>query len=594
MINLKNVRNFSIIAHINHGKSTLADRFLEVCRNVKLKRSEEQFLDTMDLEKERGITIKAQCLTLEYIYNNDKYLLNLIDTPGHTDFSYEVTRSLSACEGVILLIDITKGIQAQTIANYNKSVEKKLKIIVALNKVDLDIKKENIIDDVKHILGVDDIMQVSARTGFGVRELIECVIKTIPAPELSSLSEFNSLIIDAWFDQYIGVTCLIKVKSGCVRKNDKVILSVNRKNHKINDLGIFIPEKSFKECLYAGEIGFVSFTAKDLEDIKVGTYIHSDKIDSIVCVAEKSVLPRVYANVYSINTDDFDVLKKAILKLSLNDSSLHFTIQKSQIFGFGFRCGFLGILHLEITKERLEREYNLEIIVTPPNVTFKLITNDLKEIYISNPSDLDNMRYVKEIQEQITRTTIIVPIDYVGKIMTLCVQYRGIKESIVYVGQKAYIKYMIPLNELIFNFFNQLQTMSNGFASLDYEIIRYEKSDLNKLSILVNGRKIDALEFIVHKSKVFKMGVELIEKVKSVIPRQLFEIKIQASIGKKIIAKGIIKALKKNVLAKCYGGDITRKKKLIEKQKIGKRKLKKIGNFEIPHDAFIKIMNLDK
>ena len=594
MKNLNNIRNFSIIAHINHGKSTLADRFIEICKKLKLKKTQEQFLDTMDIERERGITIKAQCLTLNYNYNNQDYILNLIDTPGHSDFSYEVNRSLAACEGVILLIDITKGIQAQTISNYNKAVDKNLKVIVALNKIDLAVKKENIVNDVKSVLNVDNIIEISAKTGHGVELLIKYLIDNIPSPVKSNDNEFNSLIIDAWFSQYIGVTCLLKIKSGMVLKNDKIILSFNKKSYKINDVGIFIPEKKYVDFLSEGNIGFISFASKNLEDIKVGSYIHAESFIFNDDSNEKIMMPKVYANIYPIETDDFHLLKKAILKLSLNDSSLGFIFQKSQMFGFGFRCGFLGILHLEITKERLEREYNLAIIITPPNITFKVITNSYKTVYISNPADLDLIFNIKEIQEQIALTTIIAPQEYLGKIIQLCVNVRGKQVEIKYVGEKVYINYHIPLNELIFNFFNQLQTLSNGFASFDYNVIGYEKSDLNKLSILVNEKKIDALEFIIHKDKVRRISLDLIEKIKLVIPRQLYEIKIQAALGNKIIAKGVIKALKKNVLSKCYGGDISRKKKLLEKQKAGKKKLKKIGDIDIPHDAFIKIMDFSK
>ena len=550
--------------------------------------------ERVDIERERGITIKAQCLTLNYNYNNQDYILNLIDTPGHSDFSYEVNRSLAACEGVILLIDITKGIQAQTISNYNKAVDKNLKVIVALNKIDLAVKKENIVNDVKSVLNVDNIIEISAKTGHGVELLIKYLIDNIPSPVKSNDNEFNSLIIDAWFSQYIGVTCLLKIKSGMVLKNDKIILSFNKKSYKINDVGIFIPEKKYVDFLSEGNIGFISFASKNLEDIKVGSYIHAESFIFNDDSNEKIMMPKVYANIYPIETDDFHLLKKAILKLSLNDSSLGFIFQKSQMFGFGFRCGFLGILHLEITKERLEREYNLAIIITPPNITFKVITNSYKTVYISNPADLDLIFNIKEIQEQIALTTIIAPQEYLGKIIQLCVNVRGKQVEIKYVGEKVYINYHIPLNELIFNFFNQLQTLSNGFASFDYNVIGYEKSDLNKLSILVNEKKIDALEFIIHKDKVRRISLDLIEKIKLVIPRQLYEIKIQAALGNKIIAKGVIKALKKNVLSKCYGGDISRKKKLLEKQKAGKKKLKKIGDIDIPHDAFIKIMDFSK
>ncbi len=591
---MNRIRNFSIVAHINHGKSTLADRFVELCKKSKLKKTEEQYLDKMELERERGITIKAQCLTLKYKYNNDIYILNLIDTPGHSDFSYEVNRSLCACEGVVLLIDVTKGIQAQTISNYNKALEKKLKIIVALNKIDLDLKKKNILDDVRRIFKSDDILYLSAKTGCGIEKLIERIIKDIPAPPLDSINEFNSLIIDAWFDIYIGVTCLIKVKSGKVAKNNKVVLSFNKKSYKISNVGIFTPEKHPKDFLSCGEIGFVSFVAKNLEDIKVGTYICSENFVCNLSNNEGLSLPKVYANIYATDANDFNLLKKAILKLSLNDSALSFILQKSQALGFGFRCGFLGILHLEITKERLEREYNLNTIVTPPNIMFKVLTYDLRCIYLSNPADLDTISNIKELQEQIALTDIVAPIKYLGKVMTLCVESRGIQKELIYVNENIYIKYKIPLNELIFNFLSRLQTLTNGFASFNYSVIGYEKSDLNKLTILVNSKKIDALEFIIHKTKIRELSVKLVNKIKKVIPRQLFDIKIQASVGKKIIAKSVIKALKKNVLSKCYGGDITRKKKLIEKQKLGKKKLKKIGNIEIPHDAFIKIVNLDK
>ncbi len=591
MTSLTKIRNFSIIAHINHGKSTLADRFIEICKNLKLKKYEKQILDSMDIEKERGITIKAQCLMLNYFYKSENYILNLIDTPGHTDFSYEVNRSLDACEGVILLIDITKGIQAQTISNYVKALEKKLTILVVLNKIDLFSKKDNIKEDIKNILNIDTVFEVSAKNGTGVENLIHVIIDKIPPPLASLSNLFNALIIDAWFSQYIGVTCTIKVKSGKVFKDDKIFLSFNNKCYKINDLGVFIPEKKVKEFLSEGEIGFVSFSAKNLEDIKVGTYIHTEtfKVNNFdIC---NNFLPKIYANIYPIDPNSFLLLKKALLKLSLNDSSLVFILQKSQIFGFGFRCGFLGILHLEVTKERLEREYNLEVIITPPNITFKIVTNMLKIFYISNPSDLDSISHIKEIQEQIALTTIVSPSQYLGKIIELCVSSRGKQFDIKHVNDKVYLKYYIPLNELIFNFYSQLQTLTNGYASFDYIISDYVVASLNKLTILINEKKIDALEFIIHKDKIRKVSLDLIEKIKNVIPKHLFEIKIQASIGKKIIAKGVIKALKKNVLSKCYGGDITRKKKLLEKQKLGKKKLKKIGNINIPHDAFIKIMD---
>lgn len=595
MINILNIRNFSIIAHINHGKSTLADRFLEICKNFKLKKNESQCLDSMDLEKEKGITIKAQCLTLNYKYGNENYILNLIDTPGHIDFSFEVNRSLSVCDGVILLIDVSKGIQAQTITNYNKALDKKLKVIFVLNKIDLSVDKESLKQDIKAVFKIENFIEISAKTGYGVSDLIESIINNIPCPKvLNNKSGFSAYIFDSFFDNYSGMTCLIKVICGSISKNDKFILSFSLTSYKINNLGIFSPEKIFKDKLYSGEIGFVVFSCKNISEIKVGTYINSDNYffenteDSYVNV------PKIYANIYPINFDKFDFLKNSFFKLALNDSSLIFSIYKSQLFGFGFKCGFLGILHLEITKERLEREYGVSVIVTPPNITFKVVDIKNKEFYISSPADLNNIKNIKNIYEQLAIINIISPVSYLGKIIQLCVDARGLKDEVVYVNDKVYIKYKIPFNEIIFNFFNKLQILTNGFASFDYILGDYVVSDLIKLDILINEKKVDALEFIVHKTKVKFFSNDLLEKIKNIIPRQLFDVKIQASVNNKIIGKVVIKAIRKNVLSKCYGGDITRKKKLLEKQKIGKKKLKRIGNVDIPSDAFIRIMDWSK
>ncbi len=592
----KYIRNFSIIAHINHGKSTLADRFIELCKNIKIEKSKAQYLDSMEIERERGITIKSQCLTLNYIYKNKNYTLNLIDTPGHIDFSDEVSRSLRACEGVILLIDITKGIQAQTVANYKKAIEENLKIIVALNKIDLNIEKKNIKTEIEMILKIKDSIDISAKTGYGLKNLIEGIIENIPPPKKNITHEFFvAFIIDSWVNHYKGIDCLIKVINGSISTGDFVFLSNDiKKNYKINELGIFVPEKIQQKILKFGEIGFINLNLKDPNKLKSGTYITTEKKLCLNQQIEVNKLPTVYANIYPSNTDDFVTLKKAIEKLSLNDASLKITPSKSQIFGFGFDCGFLGLLHLEITKERLEREYKLPIIITPPNVTFKVITSNMKILHISNPSDLDNIKNVKEIQEKITLTTIISPKNYLGEILELCHSSRGIKNEIIYDNEKVYIKYKIPLSELIFNFHSKLQNITNGYASMHYELLDYEKSELHKLSILINEKKIDALEFIVHKNKIEKISKDLMEKIIKIIPRQLFEIKIQATVGKKIIKRETIKALKKNVLAKCYGGDITRKRKLLEKQKAGKKKMKKIGNVEIPHDMFIRLMDINE
>ncbi len=597
MINIKHIRNFSIIAHINHGKSTLADRFIALSKNSNVFKVTDQILDSMEIERERGITIKSQCVTLDYHYQNILYKLNLIDTPGHTDFSYEVIKSLTACEGVILLIDITKGIQAQTIANYNKAKNNNLKIIIALNKIDLELKKkQNIKTEIQSILKINskDIIEISAKKNIGIDNLIHQIITTIPPPIKPSNNKLECLIIDAWFNDYTGITCLVKIQNGIIKINTKIIISSTKKVFKIKQLGIFTPKKLYKNILTTGEIGFIQFGSKNIKDVNVGDMINleTDKITTGFTIQKTQ--PKIYANIYPITANDFHNLKTSISKLILNDSSINITPQNSNIFGLGFKCGFLGLLHLEITKERLEREYDSEIIITPPSISFKLITKNNITININNPSDMDKITNIKEIQEQIALTTIIIPNKYYGKINELCIESRGKQITINHINDQIILKYEIPFNEIIFNFFNKLQTLSNGFASLDYEITGYKKSDLNKLSILLNDKKIDALEFIIHKTKIYYEASKLINKIKKVIPRQLFEIKLQAAVGKKIISKATIKALKKNVLSKCYGGDITRKKKLLEKQKAGKKKMKKIGNIEIPSNAFIKIMNIDK
>lgn len=595
MINSSNIRNFSIIAHINHGKSTLADRFLEICKNLKLKKSESQYLDRMDLEKEKGITIKAQCLTLTYKYKNEDYILNLIDTPGHIDFSFEVNRSLSVCDGVILLIDVSKGIQAQTITNYNKALEKNLKVIFVLNKIDLNIEKESLKSDIRSVFKVNNFIEISAKTGQGVINLIENIICKIPAP-LIHFTEFGfcAYIFDSFFDNYLGMTCFIKVISGLISKNDKFILSSSSNVYKVFNLGIFSPEKVFKDNLKAGEIGFIVFQCKNISDIKVGYYISSDNFPSKKNYDISPNISKIYANLYPINFNNFDILKNSFSKLALNDSSLNFSIYKSQLFGFGIKCGFLGILHLEITKERLEREYGVSVIITPPNITFKVVDLKNNDYYISTPSDLNDIKNIKNIYEQLAIVNIISPSIYLGKIIQLCVESRGIKDEIIYVNDKVYVKYKIPFNEIIFNFFNKLQILTNGFASFDYILGDYVLSDLIKLDILINEKKVDVLEFIIHKTKVKFFANDLLEKIKNIIPRQLFDIKIQAVVNNKVISKSVIKAIRKNVLSKCYGGDITRKKKLLSKQKIGKKKLKRIGNIDIPSDAFIKIMDWNK
>lgn len=595
---MKKIINFSIIAHINHGKSTLADRLIETCKNLKINSLRSQFLDSMDLEREKGITIKSQCVSLNYSFNQEEYTLNLIDTPGHTDFSYEVSRSLSACDAAILLIDINQGIEAQTLSNYKKAINENLKIILALNKIDIakiDIEKQK--NNISEILGIEknNIIEISAKSGVGVKILIEYIIKNVPLSKNNDEKLLQALIIDSWFDNYTGITCLIKIQNGIIKKDQKIITMNNNNIYKVLDIGIFIPEKKSKNELTSGEIGFITLNCKDPKKIDICDTITSFQNPSAFKLPVlKKIQPKVYASIYPIDVNDFDCLKNSLSKLSLNDSSITYEAEKSLIFGVGFKCGFLGILHLEIIQERLEREYKLQIIITPPNVIYKVILKNEKETYITNPSDLPSTTLIKEIHEPIAQTKIVTHEQYLGKVIELCKDHRGEKINTQYFTNNITIDIELPLAEIIFNFFGKLQSITNGFSSIDYAEIKYVKSDLVKISILLNEKTIDMLEFIVHKSQAYTTGKSLIEKLSKIIPKQLFDIKIQAAIEKKIIAKTLIRGLKKNVLSKCYGGDISRKKKLIEKQKLGKKRMKKFGNIEIPQNAFFAILDINK
>lgn len=595
MINNTNIRNFSIIAHIDHGKSTLADRFIEICKKLKRNEFRNQMLDSMDIEREKGITIKAQCLTLNYNLNGVFYTLNLIDTPGHIDFSYEVSRSLEACDGVVLLVDITKGVQAQTLSNYHKALEKKLKIILVINKIDVVIPNSDIIKiEILNNFKECDYLEISAKTGYGVKELIEKIIVALPSPSGSIRNVLDILIIDSWFDNYLGVICVIKINDGVVRKNDKVVTVSNNKSYKIDNLGVFVPERVYKDFLFSGEIGFIILGCKNLNEIEVGDTITSfpSKLNKNIKKIDK-ISPKIFANIFPSSSEKFFNLKESLAKLSLNDSSLCYIQQNSSIFGFGFRCGFLGLLHLDITKERLEREYGLKIIITPPNVIFKVIFKDKSEKYISSPSELiDSDKF--EIHEPIALLTILTEVRYIGYITKLCEKKRGLQKDIIYNNEKVIIKYYIPMSEIIFNFFNELQSLTKGLSSMDYCFEKYKKADVTKLYILINNKKVDILEFIVYKDQAYQRGRDLVEKLKKIIPRQLFEIKIQASLDKRIIARATIKALRKNVLDKCYGGDISRKKKLLKKQKIGKKKMVQSGDVKLPINLFSKIIDINK
>ncbi len=586
---MKKIKNFSIIAHINHGKSTLADRFIQICNNLKEEEMKEQMLDSMELEREKGITIKSQCVTLKY----KSYIFNLIDTPGHADFSYEVSRALSACEGAILLIDATQGIEAQTIANYNKAMEHNLYIIIVLNKIDsINANIEKTKNEIKEILKIESnkILNISAKKGIGIIDLIEEIIKKIPSPSEDVNKPLKAFIIDSWFNNYLGVISLIKVKEGVLNKKDKIIIFSTKKIYKIIDIGIFTPKKENKEQLKTGEIGFIVTGNKDINSMPVGDTISlsSNPLSQPLPGFEK-IKPKIYAGMFPEKQEEFNSLKDSLAKLKLNDSSLIYETQSSNIFGSGFRCGFLGLLHMEIIKERLIREYNQKLIITPPNVVYKINLKNKKNIYIDNPSKIENMNEIQSIEEPIATANIITTSKYINNVIELCSKYRGKKIKIEHFNNQISIIYNIPLNEIIFNFIGELKTITRGYSSLEYSFSGFKESNLTKLSILINNKNIDFLEFIVHKDEVYRKGKKIIEIMKDIIPKHMFDIVIQASINKKIIAKTVIKALKKNVIAKCYGGDITRKKKLIKKQVLGKKKMKSIGKVDIPQKVFTEI-----
>jgi GTP-binding protein LepA len=591
---MNNIRNFSIVAHINHGKSTLADRIIEISKNMKINSLKNQCLDTMELERERGITIKSQCVTLNYSMNKKTYILNLIDTPGHIDFGYEVLRSLYASDGIILLIDINKGIEAQTISHYRKAIENNKKIIFAFNKIDnIKVDKNQQFNDVKSILNAEEIFEVSAKTGHGVKELIEKLILNFPSPKCYKDNYVRALIIDSWFDNYKGVVCLIKMVSGEIQINEKIIILPTKKTYKINDIGIFTPEKFFKNILKSGEIGFISFACKNPKEINIGDTITSFKNPLLNNLKfSKKITPKIYTDIYPLNPKDFILLKSSINKLSLNDSSIMYILQNSPAFGMGYTCGFLGLLHLNIIKERLEREYNLNIIVTYPNVIYKIVLKNDEIIYINTPSKIPENFKIKKIYEPFVISNIISKPKYINQILELCEDSRGIKKQITFFSDNVSIEYYLPLSEIVLNFFENLQIMTNGFVSFDYDEFEYLESNLVKMSILINDTKIDSFTFMIEKKKSYNKCIYFLNKLSNLIPRQLFEIKIKSCIDNNIIASKNIKALRKNVLSKCYGGDISRKKKLLEKQKEGKNKMKKIGNVSLPKEIFFEMLNI--
>ena len=592
---MKNIRNFSIIAHIDHGKSTLSDRFIQVCNGLSDREMKEQVLDSMDIERERGITIKAQSVTLDYkARDGETYQLNFIDTPGHVDFSYEVSRSLAACEGALLVVDAAQGVEAQTVANCYTAIEQNLEVIPILNKIDLpSADPEKVCEEIEEIIGIEatDATTCSAKTGLGVEDVLETIVAQVPAPLGNPDDKLQALIIDSWFDNYLGVVSLVRIKNGTLKKGDKIKVMSTANSYQVDRLGVFTPKMKDLKELKAGEVGFIVAGIKDIHGAPVGdtlTLTHNPTTEMVP--GFKKVQPQVYAGMFTISSDDYPSFREALEKLSLNDASLFFEPETSQALGFGFRCGFLGMLHMEIIQERLEREYNLDLITSAPTVVYKVVKKDGETIDVDNPAKLPDIGSIQEIQEPIARANILVPKDYVGSIITLCIERRGVQIDMNYVGHQVSITYDLPMIEVVSDFFDTLKSVSKGYGSLDYELHHYQPANMVRLDVLINGDKVDALASIVHKDQAKYKGRELTDRLKELIPRQMFEVAIQATIGGTIVARSTVKALRKNVLAKCYGGDVSRKRKLLEKQKAGKKRMKNIGSVEIPQEAFLSVL----
>ncbi|MCC6069302.1 translation elongation factor 4 [Ferrovum sp. PN-J185] len=592
------IRNFSIIAHIDHGKSTLADRFIQTCGGLSDREMEAQVLDSMDLERERGITIKAQTASLQYkAQDGQVYQLNLIDTPGHVDFSYEVSRSLAACEGAILVVDASQGVEAQTVANCYTAIEQGVEVFPVLNKIDLpSAEPERVIGEIEDIIGIDahEAVKVSAKTGLGITDVLEEIIHRFPPPTGNPDAPLKALIIDSWFDNYVGVVMLVKLVDGVLKPKDKILLMSTQASYLCEQVGIFTPKSQVKTQLSAGQVGYIIAGIRELDSAKVGdtiTLLQNPAKDPLP--GFKEIKPQVFAGLYPVESNQYDALRDALEKLRLNDSSLQYEPETSQALGFGFRCGFLGLLHMDIVQERLEREYNMDLITTAPTVVYQVVMNDGTVQEIENPSKLPEPSKVREIHEPIITATILLPQDYVGPVITLCNQKRGVQVDMQYSGRQVILTYELPLNEVVMDFFDRLKSVSRGYASLDYEFKEFRASDLVKLDILINSEKVDALSLVVHRSSSQYRGRELAAKMRELIPRQMFDVAVQAAIGSHIIARETIKALRKNVLAKCYGGDITRKRKLLEKQKAGKKRMKQVGSVEIPQEAFLAILQVE-
>ncbi len=595
---MKNIRNFSIIAHIDHGKSTLADRIIHLCGGLEDREMEAQVLDSMDIERERGITIKAQTAALSYKADDGQtYQLNLIDTPGHVDFSYEVSRSLSACEGALLVVDASQGVEAQSVANCYTALDLGVEVFPILNKIDLpSADPERVKQEIEDVIGVDatDAVLCSAKTGLGVRDVLELVVAKVPPPRGNVDAPLKALVIDAWFDNYVGVVMLVRVIDGVLKPKDKIRLMATGAQHLCEQVGVFTPKSVQKTSLSAGEVGFVIAGIKELAAAKVGdTVTHTDKPAKEALVGFKEVKPQVFAGLYPVESNQFEALRTALEKLSLNDSSLLFEPENSTALGFGFRCGFLGLLHMEIVQERLEREYDMDLITTAPTVVYELLLKDGTVQQIENPSRLPDMSRIEEIREPMINIHLLMPQDYVGPVMTLCNGKRGIQKNMQYMGRQVMLSYEMPLNEVVLDFFDKLKSVSRGYASMDYEFLEFRAADLVKLDIMVNGERVDALSLIVHRANSRYRGGQVAEKMRELIPRQMFDVAIQASIGATIIARETVKAMRKNVIAKCYGGDVSRKRKLLDKQKEGKKRMKQVGNVEIPQEAFLAILRVE-
>jgi GTP-binding protein LepA len=591
------IRNFSVIAHINHGKSTLADRFIEICGALANREMAEQVLDSMELERERGITIKAQSVALDYVASNGTvYRLNMIDTPGHVDFSYEVSRSLTACEGALLVVDAAQGVQAQTVANCYTATELGLEIVPVLNKLDLPTADPHrVISEIEEIIGIDasQALRVSAKTGEGVRNILEAVIARIPAPKGETGAPLQALIIDSWFDNYLGTISLVRVKQGRLFAKQRIRLMATGREYVIEQVGIFTPKRQQVESLVAGEVGFVIAGIKDVRSARVGDTVTAANKPAIAPLPGfKEIKPHVFAGLYPVESGDYDMFRDALDKLCLNDASLHSEPETSTALGFGFRCGFLGMLHMEIVQERLEREYGLKLITTAPTVVYEIVTKNGNVIRVDNPTKLPEPSNIVEIREPIIRATILVPPDYLGAVIGLCVEKRGVQRNMQYVGRRVVLTYDLPLNEIVLDFFDRLKSVSRGYASFDYEFVKFSAARVCKLDVLINGERVDALSAIVHQEQGAYRGREAVKKLKELIPRQMFDVAIQAAIGSRIIARETVKALRKNVTAKCYGGDVTRKRKLLEKQKAGKKRMKQFGSVEIPQEAFLAVLRV--